>query len=85
MKLYWLPLMTSYPQFISNAAAMNLYNGERGEAGDGEATFVLHGRYYVDYVVRILLAYWPQWLSIKYVFPTFNWSLYWALKYFYSE
>lgn len=59
---------------------------QRGEAEDGEATtFGLRGTYYVGYVVRTVVTYWPQWLSLKYVFPTLYWSLYWALKYFFSD
>lgn len=58
---------------------------QRVEAEDGEATFGLRGTYYVDYVVRTVVTYWPQRLSLKYVFVTLYWSLYWALKYFFPD
>ncbi|KAG0617735.1 hypothetical protein M758_4G010700 [Ceratodon purpureus] len=56
---------------------------QRGEAEDGKVTSVLGSRC-VGSVVRILIRYWPQCLSLKYAFPSFYWFLNWFLKYFYS-
>lgn len=59
---------------------------QRGEAEDVDATYMLRVSHCVAYVVRILVAYWPQWLSLKYVLPSLYWSIHEALKkYFYSD
>lgn len=58
---------------------------QSGEAEDGNVTSVLLGSRCVGSVVRILIRYWPQCLSLKYAFPSFYWFLNWFLKFFLSS